>query len=115
MIIAAFSLIPGKSIVNTDVPATNADATYTVNAMRNIIAHTTCRVFFSLANLLVRYCGTVIESPAACENFLSLFAQNIQLAAVPKTRPMPIHICPKPNASIDPGSPMRSHADISDA
>ena len=40
-IIANLSLTPGKRVENTDAPATNADATYTVKATRNIIAHAT--------------------------------------------------------------------------
>ena len=78
-------------------------------------AQTICKTFDLEANLFVRYCGTVIESFAACENFLSLFAQRIQLAAVPRARPMPIHIWPKPKARTEPGSPIRSQPDISEA
>ena len=47
--------IPGNNMVNTDVPATNADATYTVNAIKNMIAQIICSVFFSLLKRFVRY------------------------------------------------------------
>ena len=86
-----------------------------VKASRKMQAQTTCRVFFSLANRLVRYCGTVMESPAALENSRSLLAQKIQLAAVPRASPMPIQIWPKPKARMEPGSPINSQADISEA
>ena len=56
-----------------------------------------------------------MESPAALENCLRRLAQNIQFAAVPSASPIPIQICPKPKARIDPGRPIRSHADISEA
>ena len=45
----------GKSMVNTEVPATNADATYTVNAIRKMIAQMICSALLLVANLLVRY------------------------------------------------------------
>ena len=80
-----------------------------------MIAQITCSVLLFAMNLLPRYCGTVMASPAALENFLRRFATKIQLAAVPRPSPIPIHICPNPNARILPGSPIRSHADISDA
>ena len=63
----------------------------------------------------VRYCGSVMESFAALEKVRSRLAHRIQLAAVPMARPMPIHIWPKPKARIEPGRPISSHADISDA
>lgn len=56
-----------------------------------------------------------MASPAAFENFRSRFAEKIQLAAVPRARPMPIHIWPNPNARMLPGSPIKSQADISEA
>ena len=40
IIIAVLSFIPGNKVVNTDVPATKAEATYTVNATRKMMAHT---------------------------------------------------------------------------
>jgi len=114
-IIPTLSETPGKIILNTDAPATNAEATYTVKQTKKIIAQITCSVLDFVAKRFERYCGTVIASPAALENFLSLVAQKIQFAAVPSTRPIPIHIWPKPNAMMEPGSPIKSHADISDA
>ena len=60
--------------------------------MRNITAQIICSDFFCEAKRLVRYWGTVMESFAATENLRSLFAQMIQLAAVPRARPMPIQI-----------------------
>ena len=86
-----------------------------VKAIRKISAHTTCRIGLELANRLVRYWGMVMESLAAFENSRSRLAQKIQLAAVPMARPMPIQICPKPKARMEPGRPMSSQADISDA
>ena len=78
-------------------------------------AQITCSVLLSASKRFARNCGIVMESSAFSENTLSLLAQRIQFAAVPSARPIPIHICPKPNASIEPGSPISSHADISDA
>ena len=75
-----------KIILNTDAPATNAEATYTVKQTKKIIAQITCSVLDFVAKRFERYCGTVIASPAALENFLSLVAQKIQFAAVPSTR-----------------------------
>ena len=84
---------PGyKIILNTDAPATNAEATYTVKQTKKIIAQITCSALDFVAKRFERYCGTVIASPAALENFLSLVAQKIQFAAVPSARPIPIHI-----------------------
>ncbi len=74
-----------------------------------------CSALDLVAKRLDRYCGSVIASPAALENLRSRFAQKIQFAAVPSASPMPIHICPKPNAMMEPGRPIKSHADISDA
>ena len=86
-----------------------------VYANRKISAHVNCSDLESVAKRFVRYCGNVIASSAALENVRRRFAHRIQLAAVPNARPIPIHICPKPKAKIDPGSPISSHADISDA
>ena len=83
--------------------------------MRNTTAQIILSAELFAINLLVRYWGIVIESPAAAENFRSLFATIIQLSAVPIARPMPIHAWPRPNAIILQGSPIRSHALISDA
>ena len=80
-----------------------------------MIAQITCSALLLVANRLVRYCGSVMESLETLLNFLSLLAQKIQLAAVPIASPIPIQICPNPNASTDPGRPMSSHADMSDA
>ena len=82
----------GKIIVNTEVPATNADATYTVKQIKKMIAQMICSVLDFVAKRFDRYCGNVIASPAALENLRSRFAQKIQLAAVPSARPIPIHI-----------------------
>ena len=57
------------------------DAAYIVYATRNIIAQIICRNLLLDRNLFVRYCGIVIESPAAIENFLSLGASNIHESA----------------------------------
>ena len=62
-----------------------------------------------------RYWGSVIASFAAFENLRRRFAQKIQLSAVPMARPMPIHALPIPKASMLPGSPIKSHALISEA
>ena len=86
-----------------------------VYANRKIRAHASCNALELTANRLVRYCGSVIASSAALEKVRRRFAQRIQLAAVPKASPIPIHICPNPKAKIDPGRPISSHADISDA
>ena len=80
-----------------------------------MIAQIICRVWVLAANRLLRYWGRVMASPAALENFRSLVATKIQLAAVPSARPIPIHIWPKPKAMILPGSPISSQADMSDA
>lgn len=78
-------------------------------------AHTSCSARESTAKRFVRYCGSVMESFAALEKVRRRLAHRIQLAAVPMARPMPIHIWPKPKARIEPGRPISSHADISDA
>ena len=62
-----------------------------------------------------RYSGRVMESFAAFENFLRRLATKIQLRAVPMARPMPIQALPRPKARTEPGRPMRSHADMSEA
>ena len=92
MIMAACELSDGKIAVNTDAPATYADATYIVKHTKKMIAQITCSALLFDRNLLPRYCGTVIASPAALENFLNLLATKIQLAAVPRASPIPIHI-----------------------
>ena len=113
--IAVCELRDGKMAVNTDAPATYADATYIVKHTKKMIAQITCSVLLFAINLLPRYCGTVMASPATLESFLRRFATKIQLAAVPRPSPMPIHIWPNPKARMLPGSPIRSHADMSDA
>ena len=92
IVIAARSDNPGNTVVNTDVPATKLDATYIVKHTKNITAQIICSAGLDDANLFDRYCGSVIASFEALENFLSLFATNIQFAMVPSPRPIPIHI-----------------------
>ena len=117
MIIARCGLSESEGItdVKTAVPATKPDATYTVKLMRKMMAHTTFSSELWLANLFVRYCGSVIESPDAFEKRRSLVATKIQLPAVPNARPMPIQTCPMPNAKSEPGKPIKSHPLMSDA
>ena len=74
-----------------------------------------CSTRLLVAKRLDRYCGSVMASPAASEKQRSRRATKIQLAAVPSARPMPIQICPKPKARMEPGSPISSQADISEA
>ena len=80
-----------------------------------MIAHTTFKTELLLANLFVRYWGSVIESPEALEKRRSLVATKIQLAAVPNAKPIPIQTCPIPNAKSEPGKPIKSQPLMSDA
>ena len=105
----------GKIVVNTVAPATNAEATYTVKHTRKITAQMICSAGFFVLNRLDRYCGSVMASSAASLKQRRRRATMIQFAAVPSARPMPIHIWPKPNASMLPGKPISIHADISEA
>ena len=74
-----------------------------------------CKVRLFVAKRLDRYCGSVIESFAASEKQRRRRATMIQFAIVPRARPIPIQIWPKPKARIEPGRPISSHADMSDA
>ncbi len=56
-----------------------------------------------------------MESSATLLNLRRRAAQKIQFAAVPSARPRPIQICPKPKARMEPGRPISSQADMSDA
>ncbi len=86
-----------------------------MNATRNTTAQAILSAGFEVAKRFVRYCGSVIESPAACEKRRRRAATNAQLAIVPSARPMPIQTLPMPKARMEPGKPMRSQPDMSEA
>ena len=54
-IMAVLVLRLGNTVVNTDAPATNPEATYTVKQTKNITAQIICRVLLFAINLLLRY------------------------------------------------------------
>ena len=78
------------------------------------MAHITLSIGLCEAKRLVRYWGTVIESLDAFEKRRSLFATKIQLAQVPRARPIPIQTFPIPKAIILPGKPISNHPLISE-
>ena len=86
-----------------------------MKATRNTIAHAILSAEFDEAKRFVRYCGSVIESPAACEKRRRRLATKTQLAIVPSARPMPIQTLPMPKARMEPGKPISSQPLMSEA
>ena len=56
-----------------------------------------------------------MESPDASEKRRRRPATKIQFRIVPSARPMPIQTLPMPKARMEPGKPMRSQPDMSEA
>ena len=52
---AVLVLRDGKTVVNTEAPATKPEATYTVKQAKKITAHIICKVLLFAMNLLLRY------------------------------------------------------------
>ena len=59
--------------------------------------------------------GIVREFFDTTECFLSLLATKSQEQYDPIRRPIPIHACPRPARTMDPGRPIRSQPLMSDA
>ena len=59
--------------------------------------------------------GMVREFLDTKECFLRRLATNSQEQYEPMSSPIPIHACPRPARTMDPGSPIRSHPLMSEA